>query len=42
MSLVRTGPDRRAALYAITTDAHWERSFTYWRGDGAADVRARR
>lgn len=36
LSLMRTDPDRRPALYAITTDAQGERSFTYWRGDSAA------
>ncbi len=36
MSLVRTDPTRRPALYAITTDAQGERSFTYWRSDSAA------
>jgi 2-dehydro-3-deoxygluconokinase len=36
LSLARTDPDRRPALYAITTDAQGERSFTYWRSDSAA------
>jgi len=35
-SLVLTHPARGAGLYAITTDAAGERSFTYWRGDSAA------
>lgn len=36
LSLARIDPDRRPALYAITTDAQGERSFTYWRSDSAA------
>lgn len=36
LSLLRTDPERRPALYAITTDAEGERSFTYWRSDSAA------
>lgn len=35
-SLVLTHPTRGAGLYAITTDAAGERSFTYWRSDSAA------
>lgn len=36
LTLARIDPDRRPALYAITTDAQGERSFTYWRSDSAA------
>jgi 2-dehydro-3-deoxygluconokinase len=36
VSLILTDPDRRPGLYAITTDAAGERSFTYWRGESAA------
>lgn len=36
LSLMRTDPVRRPALYAITTDAAGERSFTYWRDGSAA------
>jgi 2-dehydro-3-deoxygluconokinase len=35
-SLVLTDPARGPGLYAITTDAAGERSFTYWRGQSAA------
>ncbi|MCW1429501.1 sugar kinase [Novosphingobium sp. JCM 18896] len=35
-SLVLTHPTRQAGLYAITTDAAGERSFTYWRDTSAA------
>ena len=35
-SLILTDPDRNPGLYAITTDAAGERSFTYWRGESAA------
>lgn len=35
-SLVLRHPARGAGLYAITTDAAGERSFTYWRGESAA------
>lgn len=35
-SLVVTHPRRQAGLYAITTDAAGERSFTYWRDTSAA------
>lgn len=35
-SLVLADPSRNPGLYAITTDAAGERSFTYWRGDSAA------
>lgn len=35
-SLVLTHPTRQAGLYAITTDGHGERSFTYWRDTSAA------
>lgn len=35
-SLVVTHPTREAGLYAITTDAVGERSFTYWRDSSAA------
>lgn len=35
-SLILTEPDRTAGLYAIRTDAHGERSFSYWRGESAA------
>lgn len=35
-ALVLTHPTRGAGLYAITTDAVGERSFTYWRGESAA------
>ncbi|EIZ78653.1 2-dehydro-3-deoxygluconokinase [Novosphingobium sp. Rr 2-17] len=34
--LVLTHPTRNAGLYAITTDADGERSFTYWRDASAA------
>ena len=33
---IRHDPARRPGLYAITTDAKGERSFTYWRSDSAA------
>ncbi|MFV0336215.1 MAG: sugar kinase [Tropicimonas sp.] len=33
---VRRHPERIAGLYAITTDAAGERSFTYWRSNSAA------
>ncbi|RST30628.1 sugar kinase [Sphingomonas ginkgonis] len=36
--LVLTHPTRRAGLYAITTDVEGERSFTYWRGNSAAQA----
>lgn len=36
LTLVRSDPHRRPALYAIATDEHGERSFTYWRSDSAA------
>lgn len=35
-SLVMTHPTRRPGLYAISTDASGERSFTYWRDSSAA------
>lgn len=35
-SLVLTHPERGTGLYAITTDAHGERSFSYWRDTSAA------
>lgn len=35
-SLILTHPTRQPGLYAITTDAHGERSFTYWRESSAA------
>jgi 2-dehydro-3-deoxygluconokinase len=35
-SLVLRDPSRGAGLYAITTDADGERSFTYWRDNSAA------
>ena len=35
-SLILTDPARGAGLYAITTDAVGERSFTYWRENSAA------
>ncbi len=35
-SLVLRDPARGPGLYAITTDAQGERSFTYWRSDSAA------
>lgn len=35
-ALVHRHPDRIAGLYAITTAADGERSFTYWRGEAAA------
>ena len=35
-ALVLTLPDRRTGLYAISTDAHGERRFSYWRGESAA------
>jgi len=35
-SLVATHPTRQPGLYAITTDARGERSFTYWREASAA------
>lgn len=34
--LIPRDPDRRPGLYAITTDARGERSFTYWRETAAA------
>ncbi|GGB87303.1 2-dehydro-3-deoxygluconokinase [Novosphingobium endophyticum] len=34
--LIVTHPTRQAGLYAITTDADGERSFTYWRENSAA------
>ncbi|HEX8055808.1 MAG TPA: sugar kinase [Novosphingobium sp.] len=34
--LILTHPTRQAGLYAITTDAAGERSFTYWRDTSAA------
>jgi 2-dehydro-3-deoxygluconokinase len=36
LSLVLTVPDRRTGLYAISTDEHGERRFSYWRGESAA------
>ncbi len=35
-SLVLTAPDRLPGLHAISTDAHGERSFFYWRENSAA------
>ncbi|MBO0749881.1 MAG: sugar kinase, partial [Porphyrobacter sp.] len=35
-SLVLTHPERHCGLYAISTDEHGERSFTYWREASAA------
>lgn len=35
-SLVLRHPTRHAGLYAVTTDAGGERSFTYWRSESAA------
>lgn len=35
-SLVLTHPQRHCGLYAISTDEHGERSFTYWRETSAA------
>lgn len=35
-SLVTTHPDRAPGIYAISTDAAGERSFTYWREQSAA------
>jgi 2-dehydro-3-deoxygluconokinase len=35
-SLVLTHPTRHCGLYAISTDEHGERSFTYWREESAA------
>ena len=35
-SLILTHPDCSVGLYAIRTDAHGERSFTYWRDSSAA------
>jgi 2-dehydro-3-deoxygluconokinase len=35
-SLILTHPARQAGLYAISTDAAGERSFTYWRDSSAA------
>lgn len=35
-ALILSHPTRGAGLYAITTDAEGERSFTYWRGESAA------
>lgn len=35
-SLILTHPSRQTGLYAITTDARGERSFTYWRDSSAA------
>lgn len=35
-SMVLTHPTRQAGLYAISTDASGERSFTYWRDSSAA------
>ena len=37
-SLILADPSRRPGLYAISTDAAGERSFTYWRGESAASV----
>jgi len=36
VSLVLTEPERTTGLYAIDTDEHGERSFSYWRGESAA------
>lgn len=36
ISLVLSDPQRHAGLYAIDTDDHGERSFTYWRETSAA------
>ena len=36
VSLIQRDPLRPTGLYAITTDAAGERSFTYWRSDSAA------
>ncbi len=36
ISHIHRTPDRVPGLYAIKTDAHGERSFTYWRGQAAA------
>src|SRR5690606_17645862 len=36
VSLVLTDPDRTTGLYAIDTDEHGERHFSYWRGESAA------
>ncbi|MGX7896994.1 sugar kinase [Tsuneonella sp. HG222] len=36
LSLLASHPSRHAGLYAITTDAQGERSFTYWRETSAA------
>ncbi len=35
-SLIHTDPSRSTGLYAISTDAAGERSFSYWRSDSAA------
>lgn len=35
-SLVLTDPERNTGIYAISTDAEGERSFTYWRDTSAA------
>jgi 2-dehydro-3-deoxygluconokinase len=35
-SLILTDPARSTGLYAISTDAQGERSFSYWRSDSAA------
>lgn len=36
VSLVTIHPDRAPGIYAISTDSHGERSFTYWRDQSAA------
>ena len=38
VSLVLAVPERVTGLYAISTDEHGERHFSYWRGESAARV----
>ena len=33
---VAVDPDRNIGIYSVSTDAHGERSFHYWRADSAA------
>ena len=36
VSHIATDPDHNIGIYAVATDAHGERSFSYWRADSAA------
>ena len=36
VSHVAVDPDRNIGIYSVSTDAHGERSFHYWRADSAA------